>query len=729
MVLGGFYVPLDFQSVHPLRPHRLDLNRMTRLNLLLAATTSTLLLTISSARATETRTDRLIEATIQADRVVQVHENAGDPPVSEAVAIASITDEASDSDGELLATPVETPEPADIQAESHLEETVSAKVILTDSSSARQTQNLESQNLAAQNLESQNLEVPDLAIQSDASEQESERISELESEGESHGNRESAAGGQAAGEAAGESDRPQSERATTADRNTSDAPLRSEPETEPIAVPEQTPTNVPAIATTANASLTFDDLIAQGRDLKLEFNDNTPAPRYLNPRPNPLTFPTLVEDVTIIGDQPISLDQAIELALRNNIDLQNSVVSVQRQQETLRSAQSALWPQLDLTSSFTWSDSANSRISIQRQLELTGDRSILQTDPTGTSWNTELRLRYNIFTSGSRDANIRSARERLRLLELEVERQTEATRLSVSEAYYNIQNTDQQVVIAESAVGNSEKSLTDAQSLERAGVGTQFDVLRSEVQLANDQQRLRQAQSDQRVARRTLARLLDLPPNLEVSAGDPIELAGTWNLPLEETILLALRSRAELEQQLAQREIARQEQRAARAGTLPKLAAFASVNLLGNSGDDVSSLTDGYSAGLQFSWQLFDGGGTGAAVRDQELAQQAAELEFANQRSQVRLQVEQAYYQLEASLENVSTSETALKLAEESLNLARLRFQAGVGTQTEVIDAQNDLTQAQGNRVAAIIGYNQALASLRRAVGNHPLLDEIDVLM
>ncbi len=485
----------------------------------------------------------------------------------------------------------------------------------------------------------------------------------------------------------------------------------------------------PIVANTQDLTTMLDGAIAQDGEIKLQFNENTPPPRYLNPHPNPLRFPTLAEDVTIIGDQPISLNQAIELALRNNIDLQNSIVSVQRQQENLRSAQAALWPQLDLTSNYTWSDSANARISIQRQVDLTGDRSILQTDPTSTSWNTELRLRYNIFTAGSRDGNIQSARERLRLLELEVERQTEDTRLSVSEAYYNIQNTDQSVVIAESAVFNSEKSLSDAQALERAGVGTQFDVLRSEVQLANDQQRLRQAQSDQQVARRTLARLLDLPPNLDVSASDPIELAGTWNLPIEETIVLALRSRAELEQQIAQREIARQEQRVARASGLPQLAAFASANLLDNSDDGVSGLTEGYTAGLQFSWQLFNGGATGAAVRDQELAQTAAELEFANQRNQVRLQVEQSYYQLEASLQNVSTSENALKLAEESLDLARLRFQAGVGTQTEVIAAQDDLTQAQGNRVEAIIGYNRALANLRRAVGNHPLRDEIDATL
>lgn len=651
---------------------------MTRLNLLLAATTSTILLMFGSVRATGTEIDASIEADMQADRVAQVSADSAD--LNDGLVNTPVTTGLPDSDevtipvtntavisGDLGSeldepnlNPLESGRTLELDAANEVVNEITTEIALDSSPET----DLEVTRLSDENLEETSASVVTVVGESDA-------VSEVE----------------------------------TADRQ------------------------APIVANVQDLAPMLNGAIAQDGQIKLQFNENTPPPRYLNPHPNPLRFPTLAEDVTIIGDQPISLDQAIELALRNNIDLQNSMVSVQRQQENLRSAEAALWPQLDLTSNYTWSDSANARISIQRQVELTGDRSILQTDPTSTSWNTEIRLRYNIFTAGSRDGNIQSARERLRLLKLEVERQTEDTRLSVSEAYYNIQNTDQSVVIAESAVINSEQSLADAQALERAGVGTQFDVLRSEVQLANDQQRLRQSQSDQQVARRTLARLLDLPPNLDISASDPIELAGTWNVPIEETIVLALRSRAELEQQLAQREIARQEQRVARASTLPQLAAFASANLLDNSDDGVSGLTEGYTAGLQFSWQLFNGGATGAAVRDQELAQTAAELEFANQRNQVRLQVEQSYYQLEASLQNVSTSENALQLAKESLDLARLRFNAGVGTQTEVINAQNDLTQAEGNRVEAILGYNRALANLRRAVGNHPLTDEIDATL
>jgi outer membrane protein TolC len=73
---------------------------------------------------------------------------------------------------------------------------------------------------------------------------------------------------------------------------------------------------------------------------------------------------------------------------------------------------------------------------------------------------------------------------------------------------------------------------------------------------------------------------------------------------------------------------------------------------------------------------------------------------------------------LQANKENIATSQIAVSQAEEALSLANLRLQAGVGTQLDVLTAQRDLTEAQGNNVTAILGYNRALAAIQRAVSN-----------
>lgn len=88
---------------------------------------------------------------------------------------------------------------------------------------------------------------------------------------------------------------------------------------------------------------------------------------------------------------------------------------------------------------------------------------------------------------------------------------------------------------------------------------------------------------------------------------------------------------------------------------------------------------------------------------------------------QIRFDVEQYYAQLRSYLDNVQTTSVGWKQAREALNIARIRYQAGVGTQTEVIEAEDDLTRAEGNRVTAILNYNRAFANLQRSVNTRNL--------
>jgi outer membrane protein TolC len=142
---------------------------------------------------------------------------------------------------------------------------------------------------------------------------------------------------------------------------------------------------------------------------------------------------------------------------------------------------------------------------------------------------------------------------------------------------------------------------------------------------------------------------------------------------------------------------------------------FATYDVLEQFDDDID-IADGYTVGARVQWTIFDGGAAVARARQSETDIQIDEVAFANQRNAVRLEVEQAFFDLQANEENIATSEKAVELAEESLRLARLRFQAGVGTQTDVIQAQTELTTARGNFLTAIINYNQSLNELQRAV-------------
>ncbi|MFN6527870.1 TolC family protein [Nostoc sp. ChiSLP03a] len=423
------------------------------------------------------------------------------------------------------------------------------------------------------------------------------------------------------------------------------------------------------------------------------------VPDRLNPNPNPLQFPTKPEEVRIQGTVPISLAQALELAKRNNRDLQVAILQLERSRSALRESQAALFPTLGINSSVTNSGNGFSNNSSQ----------------ASTSFNGSAQLNYNLYTSGNTLATIRAAEEQLRVDELNVESQSLTISLNATTQYYDLQQADQQVRINQSAVINAQASLRDTQAREQAGVGTRFDVLQAQVNLANAQQLLTNAISQQQIARRQLATLLSLSQSAEISASDPVQLAGLWQQTVEQSIVQAFQNRPELQQQLAQRNISEQQRRQALSQLGPQVSLAGNYNLLDRYDDGVS-LTDGYSVGLQGNLTVFDGGAARARAAQSRANIAIAETQFANQRDLIRFDVEQYYAQLQSNLNNVQTSSVALNQAREALNLARLRFQAGVGTQTEVIDAENDLTRAEGNRVAAILDYNRALANLQRSV-------------
>lgn len=445
-------------------------------------------------------------------------------------------------------------------------------------------------------------------------------------------------------------------------------------------------------------------------------NQRTPAPESLNPSPDPLLFPTQSQEVQITNAQPITLQQALELAQRNNRTLEAAKLTLERNQSALQEALAAEFPTLGVTATFSRDESAGQRLRNSASADnplFTPSRIISQT------FNGALQANYDLFTAGLRPAQIRQAEQQVRLQQLEVERIAEQLRLDVTNSYYAVQEADAQVDIFQDAVRAASQSLRDAQLLEQAGLGTQFDVLQAEVDLASSQQDLTRALSQQRVSRRQIAQLLSVPQTADLAAADPIAVAGQWPLSLEQSIVLAYKNRAELEQQLVQRDIGEQQRRIALASIRPQAGLSASYNVLGILSDDQGP-AGGLSLGATLRWNFFDGGAARSRAEQAGKNIAIAETRFADQRNQVRLEVEQAFFNLNANAQNIETATIALQRAEESLRLARLRFQAGVGTQTDVLNQQTALTRARFNQLSAILEYNRALAALQRATSNLP---------
>ncbi|PSF32920.1 TolC family protein [Aphanothece hegewaldii CCALA 016] len=444
-------------------------------------------------------------------------------------------------------------------------------------------------------------------------------------------------------------------------------------------------------------------------DQSLPVNSNhqktTPALDVLEPNPNPLQLPISSDEVKIQTTQPISLQQALELAERNNRELQVSRLSLERSQAALRQAKAAQFPTLG----------TNAELAVSADQEAPTDIDLNINDSPTSFLGGMVEVNYDLFTFGRRSARIEAAERQVQFEQLDIMRNREQIRLEVINAYYDLQEADEQVKINQAAVENAQISLLDAQALEEGGLVARFDIVRAQVQLANTEQDLVQAQAEQDISSDQLARILSLPDAVDTTAADPVQIAGQWNLSLEESLILAFKNRVELVQQLVQRNISEQQRRSALAQKKPTVSLFANYGVVGELNGRVE---DGYAGGVRVGWNFFDGGAAIAGAAQEEANIKIAEVRFADTRSQIRLEVERAFKTLIANAKNIETATFALEQSKESLDMARFRFRSGIGTQLEVNIAENELTRAAGNRVRAVLNYNRALAALQRAVGN-----------
>jgi outer membrane protein TolC len=401
---------------------------------------------------------------------------------------------------------------------------------------------------------------------------------------------------------------------------------------------------------------------------------------------------------------PLSLELAVQIGLAGNRTLLAAKQSLLSAQDHLRQTQALLFPTLSLNAGI------NGGLSSTNALQAQGLTGAAAAQATTSTWSVDpgVVMNYDIGIDGSKFAQLDLSSAQVDIAQLEVARQSLALRQQIAGAYYDVQSGDQQVRIAKNDLANSQESLKVTQVLKQAGVSTVFEIQRGQVQVARTQSTLVTAKSQQHVAERTLVQLIGLGFGVAVEATDPIGKSKEWSRPLNDTILATLNHRPEVNQAKLQETIARAQHRLAAAAGSPRLQLSAGADELALPG-----WAFGYSGGLNLSLPLFEGGASRAAMNAADADLAAATIRYGNTLSQLQLQVEQAYAVMESSKANISTTSAALQLAKDSLKSAQIRFEAGVGTQTDLIVAENDLTQADGNAIQAVLNYNRAIANLQ----------------
>ena len=447
--------------------------------------------------------------------------------------------------------------------------------------------------------------------------------------------------------------------------------------------------------------------------------------------PATLGLPNKPEQVRIVELRPVSLKDVENLAEVNNPNLKAIASQVDQAQSSLRAALASWYPNLNLsTGQFpTWT--YGNQYSYINTIGGSTEGGNTQTNRWASA--ATLGLNWDLINP-QRVPQVSAARDSFEKAKNSYLIALRDLRLQASQAYFSLQLSDDTVRIGQESVRASLVSLRDARARFQAGVATKLEVLEAETQLARDQQLLTNSIADQAKARRDLARLLDLPQNVSPTAQEPLRPLGIWTPSLEESIVAAYAFREEIDNVLLDISVSNSNANSALGAVQPFLSIFNNYvvgRTFGYSGlnPEFGAVVPGQTwasdntLGLNLRWSIFDGGRARAQYRQSKQQAQENSFRFAETRDRLRYQVEEGFYQLRQANRNIQTTSREVLSSRESLRLARLRFQAGVSTQREVVDNQRDLTQAEVRYANALAEYNNNLALLRRRTG----LDQVAV--
>ena len=447
--------------------------------------------------------------------------------------------------------------------------------------------------------------------------------------------------------------------------------------------------------------------------------------------PDSLALPDLPSQVTIRELRPLTLAEVERIVEVNNPSLKAAATQVEQAKSGVLAAISAWYPTVNLTANGLpqYLDGEQYRNPDFARTTNNPETGLPQTSPNTytTRWsaNFSAQVRWNLIDP-ARVPQISAARDNFEKTSDAYLIALRELRLQAATSYFQLQRQDEQVRIGQQSVRSSLVSLRDARARYQAGVSTKLEVLEAQTQLSRDRQVLTNGLSAQSRARRALASILDLPQDVTPTAAAPSRVIGVWQPSLQESIVAAYAFREELDQFILDISINNSNANSALAAVQPVLSVFNTFNTAKNQGQasqtgsiDMADYSWNVSnaVGLNATWNIFDGGRARALYRQNKQRAEQSTFDFASQRDRIRQEVEDSFFTLRESTQNIHTTSTEVLSTAESLRLARLRFQAGVSTQREVVDTQRDLTTAEVRYADAITSYNISLAQLRRRTG------------
>jgi len=394
-----------------------------------------------------------------------------------------------------------------------------------------------------------------------------------------------------------------------------------------------------------------------------------------------------------------SLDEAVRIGLKRSLIVANAAREREIAKAIQKRAFSGALPNLTGLADYTLydakdlMDSGSSRIGAE------------------ASWQ--------IF-SGGRTASAIRASKTFKQLTADQERRVKATQiLDIAKGYHAVQLAIAQVEVLEQSVRQLKDFEANARKKYEAGTASEFDWLSARVSLSNEGPRLIAAQNKLSLAK-VAFRNLTFIDDTDFALSDPLEYTPV-KVDLDEALALGVQKRPELLEKAGAISLRKEDINQKTSDYYPNVDLFAAYNYYNpepfNTFTGAEGWQDHWNAGVRASWSLFDGGLRRANISESKLNMAIEKDEYTDLRRGVELEIRTQWLLGRDSAEVIDSTTESIGLAERALEIARARFDAGMGTNLEVTQANLELGDARLARFIALYEYMNAVAGMKYAVG------------
>lgn len=339
------------------------------------------------------------------------------------------------------------------------------------------------------------------------------------------------------------------------------------------------------------------------------------------------------------------------------------------------------------------------------------------TKAIGNTHGNSITATLPIFTGGQLQGQIGQAKANYRSMLSAEEQAYIEMKETATNGYFTMLDAGNMKTLCQESVDRLQAHLDNVIAQYNVGIVARADVLRSEVELANAKQDLISAENGYDVAEATLNNIIGTPLNTTLKLKDSLQY-----VPYDNDMAYCLAYSEEHRPELKQAEYGVDAAEAAlvvaRSGHMPKINATAG-NYWGGTADSnwPGDDDDHWAVGVTASMNIFDSGVTWSKIHAaQENLAKAKETQR-QVKDAVELEVRTDYLGMREAEKRISTTQVAVAQAEEDYHIAVVRYQAGVGTNIDVMDAQVALTEAKTNYVKALYDYNTSKAALNTSMG------------